>query len=208
MQVTAWVTMATAILPENRHQAIIYFADTMDKMKAQNKDGVDLDTLIEDVLSWESPASLDHQLASLNYIYAKGWLEQSGEELKLSIPDIDSFSEKRNTEMRSRPRSSISMNKRLRIYARDEWTCWLCGLKTSEARVEWRGLGSDWEAVLDHALPHSAHGTDSEDNLITAHRWCNSVRGNGAPMNKLIHSVRVAMRATYQRIPFSTSQIA
>ena len=81
----------------------------------------------------------------------------------------------RDCRMVARPRSKwISGSNRIAIYLRDDWTCQIC-----RERVDRHADPlSDWYPSLDHIVPRSHGGTDDADNLRTAHRWCNSVRGD------------------------------
>lgn len=65
---------------------------------------------------------------------------------------------------------------RLAIYERDSWTCQLC-LEPVDAGAHYL---SDWAPSLDHIVPQSRGGSDDASNLRTAHRWCNSVLGDGS----------------------------
>lgn len=58
--------------------------------------------------------------------------------------------------------------KRLAIYLRDGMACAYCG----------EGVEAGAKLTLDHILPHSLGGCNSEKNLITACHKCNSSRGN------------------------------
>ena len=58
--------------------------------------------------------------------------------------------------------------KRLAIYLRDGMACAYCG----------DGVESGAKLTLDHILPHSTGGCNSEKNLVTACHKCNSSRGN------------------------------
>lgn len=74
----------------------------------------------------------------------------------------------------ARRKSWISRRDRLAIYDRDGWMCQIChGAVPRDVPIT-----SDWSATLDHIVPRSRGGTDDADNLRTAHRWCNSVRGD------------------------------
>lgn len=69
----------------------------------------------------------------------------------------------------------ISGAERATIYARDAYTCMLCGEPVDMQADPQRG---DWYPTLDHIVPRSKGGAHDADNLRTAHRWCNSVRGD------------------------------
>lgn len=72
----------------------------------------------------------------------------------------------------------ISPGRRLAIYERDNWTCQLC----SEPVDREAHYLDDWAPSLDHVIPqsHTLIPDHSPANLRTAHRWCNSVRGDGS----------------------------
>ncbi|WP_394163393.1 HNH endonuclease [Galactobacter valiniphilus] len=54
----------------------------------------------------------------------------------------------------------------------DNFLCHLCGLLV----VIEGNAASNAYATLDHLIPYSDGGTDTLDNLLTAHAWCNSAR--------------------------------
>lgn len=75
---------------------------------------------------------------------------------------------------------AIPRSTRLAIYGRDRWTCQLCmepvdqGLMATDPQNEWAPSLDHiecqaWTLIPDH----------SPENLRLAHRWCNSVRGDG-----------------------------
>lgn len=71
-------------------------------------------------------------------------------------------------------RPSISPAKRLGIYERDDWTCYLCGYA-----VDRTAIVPDLEApTLDHMVPVASGGGDEVENLKTAHFYCNSFKRN------------------------------
>lgn len=72
-----------------------------------------------------------------------------------------------------RKRQHIPAAIRTEVYERDGWTCQLC-MSPVEPTA---GLASPWRPSLDHIVPHSKGGPDTIENLRTAHRWCNTVRG-------------------------------
>ena len=69
----------------------------------------------------------------------------------------------------------IANSKRISIYERDGYTCWLCDDSVDMGADPQR---DDWAPSLDHVLPRSKGGTHDVSNLRTAHRWCNSVRSD------------------------------
>lgn len=71
----------------------------------------------------------------------------------------------------------ITLLARQAIYERDNWTCQLCYEPVDPAADPL----SDWFPSLDHIVPqsHMLVPDHSPDNLRTAHRWCNAVRGDG-----------------------------
>lgn len=73
-----------------------------------------------------------------------------------------------------RGRFYVSADLRRAVYERDQWSCHLCGEDTNPDA----GPSSDWFPSLDHVTPRSMGGDESMENLRTAHRWCNSVRGD------------------------------
>lgn len=81
----------------------------------------------------------------------------------------------------ARSGSWISKSRRLAIYERDGWLCWICGELTEPT--------DDWNAnrapSLDHRTPVSLGGDNSDANLSCAHRACNSRRGATYPMEVL-----------------------
>lgn len=64
--------------------------------------------------------------------------------------------------------------RKLDIFERDGWTCYLCAKPTLRPPYEWRQAAAP---SLDHATPLAKGGTHTPDNLITAHRGCNTKKG-------------------------------
>lgn len=81
-------------------------------------------------------------------------------------------------ECRAKNRSSrnfgLTWLDRMALFERDSWTCQIC----SEPVDYSAHYLSDWYPTLDHIVPRSKGGGDAVENLRTAHRWCNSVRGD------------------------------
>lgn len=77
---------------------------------------------------------------------------------------------------RTIPRASrfVPLAQRQWIYERDGWVCQIC----MEPVARDAHYLSDWFPSLDHIVPRSQGGTHDPANLRTAHRWCNSVRGD------------------------------
>ncbi|MFI2081431.1 HNH endonuclease [Streptomyces rubiginosohelvolus] len=67
---------------------------------------------------------------------------------------------------------AVGTASRYRIHVRDGWTCHICG-----DPVDRDAVVPDLEApVLDHVIALAKGGSHSEDNLRTAHFYCNSVK--------------------------------
>jgi hypothetical protein len=71
-----------------------------------------------------------------------------------------------------------SLPRRLRhkIFERDEWRCWFCGVKTILPTAE--DPANAVSATPDHFIPVSRGGSDEESNLVTACRRCNTQKNN------------------------------
>lgn len=68
----------------------------------------------------------------------------------------------------------LSWLDRMALFARDSWTCQIC-FELVDYSADHQ---SDWYPTIDHIVPRSKGGDDRLENLRTAHRWCNSVRGD------------------------------
>jgi 5-methylcytosine-specific restriction endonuclease McrA len=70
---------------------------------------------------------------------------------------------------------------RLRVIARDEGICWLCGQAGADS--------------ADHVIPRAYGGTNEDDNLRAAHVRCNSRRGGQLKGPKIgLPRARIAAR--------------
>lgn len=68
----------------------------------------------------------------------------------------------------------LSWLDRMALFEADGWKCQICFEPvdyTADAL-------SDWYPSIDHIIPRAHGGSDDRGNLRTAHRWCNSVRGD------------------------------
>lgn len=76
----------------------------------------------------------------------------------------------------------LSRSKRLRIYARDNYQCWYCGRRLF-AGTGPKSINSltapdpTLLPTLDHIEARIAGGYDTDDNLVTTCRKCNSQKG-------------------------------
>lgn len=74
----------------------------------------------------------------------------------------------------------IRDEKRLAIYERDGWTCWLCGCRVATYPMLRDSQAFSVElATLDHVLCRNEHGRHNEsNNLATACKPCNDSRAD------------------------------
>lgn len=79
---------------------------------------------------------------------------------------------RRQVRVHYRYQKWITAARRYAIYARDHWTCQLCG-EPVDATLAYNDT---WAASLDHIQPRSLGGTHHDDNLRLTHRWCNAAR--------------------------------
>ena len=68
----------------------------------------------------------------------------------------------------------ISKRKRLALYERDGWACYICNAKLSADTP----INTPLEPTLDHVLPRSRGGSDEPENLRTCCRSCNVRKSN------------------------------
>ena len=70
----------------------------------------------------------------------------------------------------------------LDVFARDHWTCQICGDKTPRRL---RGTYDDKAPELDHIISLAAGGTHTWNNVQCACRACNGTKGAGAAVDQL-----------------------
>lgn len=81
----------------------------------------------------------------------------------------------RDCRQKNRPGAfGLSWLDRMALFASDGWACQIC----SEPVDYTADSLSDWYPSVDHIVPRAHGGSDDISNLRTAHRWCNSVRGD------------------------------
>lgn len=68
----------------------------------------------------------------------------------------------------------LPKSRRIALYERDGWTCRICDQQIDRALA---GSNEPFAPCLDHIVPRSQGGDHSDDNLRTAHRQCNDIRG-------------------------------
>ena len=192
-----WSLSARAELPEVRRPAL----DLLDRFTSTlAQTGIGRSEIIDQIRSLSSDyAELDKTLSSLNAVTVAGWLEQTDDRLYPSYPELSFHGATTARTGRTQSRNSIAKSTRLKVHARDEWTCWLCGYKTTESGISLPD-SEDWDAALDHVTPHAHGGPNKIDNLRTAHRWCNTLRSDRPKPNALIHEIRVALRVSIQQV--------
>ena len=69
----------------------------------------------------------------------------------------------------------ISVARRLRLYRRDHYICYICGMRTNRLADPSADLDAP---TLDHVIPRSKGGTDDDSNLRCCCRRCNSLKSD------------------------------
>jgi hypothetical protein len=190
---TEWRTEAVALMPVQMHPVIDWLASEIDQQVDWSGRNFLFPTMLVFVNEAEG-VSRQRMLNGVSRLIELGWAaweEWPDEtELHLRIPEGFIFPESRRSR-RPRQRRGISQSLRYRIYARDEWTCWLCGREVEPPSVDMDT--SPWEPVLDHVVPHCDGGSDRAENLRTAHRWCNNARGERSAPDRYVMRAKVAL---------------
>lgn len=117
-------------------------------------------------------------LANPRWIFAAGQCHRCGGHFVCRVTnDLPRYCSqtcwKQEAKDRRRAREAgvdIEPGQRWRIYARDNYTCRLCGVKIERKATPTSGL----DFTIDHIIPLARGGAHSPDNWQTAHRICNS----------------------------------
>ncbi|MCA1569324.1 MAG: HNH endonuclease [Chloroflexi bacterium] len=84
---------------------------------------------------------------------------------------------------RARNYRNVKRNKKLRVLERDGWRCWLCQGQIDQALL---GRRTSAAPSVDHVVPKACGGSDHQDNLRAAHLGCNSRRGVGGLVPRVV----------------------
>jgi 5-methylcytosine-specific restriction endonuclease McrA len=90
-----------------------------------------------------------------------------------------------------------------RVFRRDGWRCRLCGVKTPR---KLRGTTHDCAPELDHVIPLSKGGPHSYDNVQTACRRCNGVKGDAVAGQVSLFAAQAAWGVRRINLYASTAQ--
>jgi 5-methylcytosine-specific restriction endonuclease McrA len=78
---------------------------------------------------------------------------------------------KRLTKFFTGPSPHLSREDAMKVFTRDEFKCFYCGLDGKIDFENWMIL------TIDHVHPHAKGGSRSMDNLVTACQPCNLIKG-------------------------------
>lgn len=189
-----WAEQAILRLPETLHPAVHEFVRALDWCSTKRSEGY----LREDYLV---VALIDTDaVVGIGRMVDLGWIAYT--EGRFSIGSTDSPTSGGGIPRGQKPRrrTPISIKRRNAVFVRDDWTCWLCGYRAAVATTV--GACTDWDAVVDHVIPHSMGGSNDPENLRTAHSWCNAVRGARPAPIRAIQQVRVIDRYSTQQVDY------
>ena len=77
----------------------------------------------------------------------------------------------RLTKFFTGPSPHLSREEAMKVFTRDKFKCYYCGLDGQGDFESWLIL------TIDHVHPHAKGGTRSMDNLVTACQPCNLIKG-------------------------------
>jgi len=71
-------------------------------------------------------------------------------------------------------RREPSYNLKEKIYNRDNYTCFYCGIRVVPGHPDWKFTPIE----IDHVIPLSKGGENTEENLVCSCRKCNRSKGS------------------------------
>jgi len=83
--------------------------------------------------------------------------------------------DKRDRRKARQAGAAVTPARRWFVFARDDWTCRICGDLVNRTPVNYWDLDAP---TIDHIVPLSAGGPHAESNMQCAHMWCNSVKSD------------------------------
>ena len=138
------------------------------------------------VTNYEQVSKILHQLESKNCLSIRD-TSRLGTLYMVMIPEQIPWVATRKFALLPPPSADdffTDPERRMKIFARDGWTCQYCGESvTTES------------ATLDHVIPQSRDGTHSKSNLRTACLLCNSIKSG----KSLEEAAPLLMQATQAR---------
>ena len=103
-------------------------------------------------------------------------LELSGRVMRSATISVPCPSVIRLQYLVRRPRVRVQLTRR-EVFARDNYTCQYCGLRTRDL-------------TLDHVVPRSKGGSHTWENLVSACRDCNHRKGQRTPEQARMRLIR------------------
>lgn len=185
-----WAEQAILLLPKTLHPAVHEFTDALGW--CDNSEGqpyLDEGDIVPFIHTDSALAGIGRMVDLGWIVYAEGRFSTGS-----TTSPISGGGTPRGQE--TRHRTPISTKRRNAVFVRDGRTCWLCGLRATVATMA--GVCTDWDAVVDHVVPHSMGGSNGPENLRTAHSWCNVVRGARPAPIRAIQWARVVKRHATQ----------
>lgn len=68
----------------------------------------------------------------------------------------------------------VEVIERWRVFEENDWTCWLCRQAIDPTITD---PNEDDAGTIDHVVPLASGGRHAHDNLLPAHRACNTIKG-------------------------------
>lgn len=194
-----WAGQALERLPKTLHSTVVATVRAMDLTRDEAGRPY-IDHLGLAMSLYADKEDDEVVLAGLIRLVALGWIVYDGHRFTLGPTDAPISGGGTPRGQKTRHRTPISIKRRNTVFVRDNWTCWLCGQRAAVATVA--GTCTDWDAVVDHVIPHSMGGSNGVENLRTAHSWCNFVRGARPAPVRAIQRLRVINRHATQSVDY------